>query len=204
MEVGDRWPLGAEHTELRDELLAAYADPSRGYHDVQHLTDVLDRLDELQQHGVTFDPVAVRLAAWFHDAVYDGRPGAEDRSAQWAEQALTSAGLAPDDVVEVARLVRLTESHDPRPDDLNGGALCDADLAVLAADPDRYRTYVAGVRREYADVPGPEFRSGRAAVLRALLAKRSLFTTPYAAATWEPTARRNVTAELKTLERPAG
>ena len=200
--VEDRWPLGAEHTELRDELLAAYADPGRGYHDVRHLTEVLDRLDELEGHGVTFDRVVVRIAAWFHDAVYDGQPGAEDRSARWAEEALASAGLSPADIAEVARLVRLTESHNAEPDDLDGAALCDADLAVLAADPDRYRAYVAGVRREYDSVPETDFRRGRAMVLRTLLRRGALFTTPYAVASWEPEARRNVTAELEALERP--
>ncbi|GAB1817404.1 hypothetical protein HerbRD11066_05680 [Herbidospora sp. RD11066] len=39
---------------------------------------------------------AVRLAAWFHDAVYDGRPGIdEERSAQLAQSRLTALTLAP-------------------------------------------------------------------------------------------------------------
>ena len=76
------WPLsGADG--LRAELEAAYADPARGYHDTLHLREVLERLDELGPAGT-----AVVLAAWFHDGVYDGRPGDEERSAQWAERAL--------------------------------------------------------------------------------------------------------------------
>ena len=31
---------------VRDALLAAYGDGARGYHDLRHLTEVLDRLDE--------------------------------------------------------------------------------------------------------------------------------------------------------------
>jgi predicted metal-dependent HD superfamily phosphohydrolase len=190
LPLSERWPL-PDATEVRDALLAAYAHPSRGYHDTRHLSEVLDRLDELPPD---FDRLAVTLAAWFHDGVYDGRPGAEERSAQWAATAL--AGRDPALVEEVARLVRLTETHRPADDDANGCALSDADLAILAAPPERYAEYVAAVRREYAHVPDDAFRTGRTAILDDLLAKPHLFHTAYAREHWEPPARRNVTAEL--------
>ncbi len=183
----DRWPLPGAH-DVRDALLAAYADPARGYHDTLHLTEVLDRLDELAEADEAFDAVPVRLAAWFHDGVYDGVPGAEERSARWAEQSLGDA--------EVARLVRLTEHHRPAEGDRNGMALCDADLAILAADDDRYSDYCAAVRREYAHVTDADFAVGRALVLRDLLAKPSLFQTRHGRATWEARARANMLREL--------
>lgn len=196
MDLADRWPLdGCD--EVRDELVAAYADPARGYHDTRHLTEVLDRLDELAGSGAGFDRIAVALAAWFHDAVYDGRPDAEERSAAWAETAL--AQQEPELVDEVARLVRLTETHRPAADDPNGYALSDADLAILAAPQDRYAEYVADVRREYAHVSDQDFRAGRAAVLSDLLAKPRLFHTAHAHEHWEPAARANVEAELDRL-----
>src|SRR3954449_1070770 len=131
MDLSDRWPL-PDSTGVRDELAAAYADPSRGYHDTRHLTEVLDRLDELAGNGESYDATPVQLAAWFHDAVYDGERDAEERSAAWAEHSL--AVLVSDEVVEeVARLVRMTETHLPDDGDANACALSDADLAILAA-----------------------------------------------------------------------
>jgi predicted metal-dependent HD superfamily phosphohydrolase len=192
------WPLPAA-PELRDQLLAAYGDPGRGYHDTRHLAEVLERLDELAAAGVQFEERPVRLAAWFHDAVYDGRPGAEERSAQWAERALVGL-VAEAEVAEVGRLVRLTEHHRPDDGDPNGCALSDADLAVLASGPERYRDYVRDVRREYAAVPDAEFRHGRAAVLRALVEPERLFRTDHARARWEAAARRNVAEELRELD----
>jgi predicted metal-dependent HD superfamily phosphohydrolase len=138
----------------------------------------------------------VRLAAWFHDGVYDGQPWAEDRSARWAERALPGAGLDPAAVAEVARLVRLTETHRPAGRDVAGGVLSDADLAILAAPDGRYAEYVTAVRREYAHIPDRAFREGRAAILRDLLAKPHLFHTAYAREHWEDTARANVLREL--------
>jgi predicted metal-dependent HD superfamily phosphohydrolase len=196
VSLTDRWLLPDEPA-LRDELLEAYADPGRGYHDTRHLTEVLDRLDELAAAGTSFDRLPVGLAAWFHDGVYDGHPGDEERSASWAETAL--AGREPELVAEVARLVRLTETHRPAADDPNGCALSDADLAILAAPAPRYAEYVADVRREYAHVSDDDFRAGRAAVLIDLLAKPRLFQTAHALERWEPAARANVEAEVAGL-----
>jgi predicted metal-dependent HD superfamily phosphohydrolase len=156
---------------------------------------VLDRLSELSGAGVPFEPVVVGLAAWFHDAVYDGERDAEERSAGWAEEALAGTAYAE----EVARLVRLTETHEPEPDDDLGRALCDADLAILAAAPERYASYVAGVRREYAHLSDADFSAGRAAVLHYLSGRDELFHTSYARAHWEPAARANLDRELTRL-----
>ncbi len=197
VELTEQWPL-PDAEPLRDELLTAYGDPGRGYHDLRHLAEVLGRLRELERAGVEFAEPEVRLAAWFHDAVYDGRPGAEERSARWAEAALT--GLPREQVAEVARLVRLTEHHRPADDDRNGCALSDADLAILASPAPRYAEYVADVRREYAAFSDADFRRGRSAVLRELAGKSSLFHTSYARRHWEPAARANLERELAELE----
>lgn len=197
MDLSDRWPL-PDAPEVRDAVAAAYADPARGYHDTRHLGEVLDRLDELATHGAPYEPTPVLLAAWFHDAVYDGERDAEERSAAWAEDALQ--GRAPAAVVaEVARLVRLTETHAPGEDDANGCALSDADLGILAAPRERYEEYVAAVRREYAHLEDAVFHQGRGEVLRALVGKPHLFHTAFARQHWEAAARANVERELAAL-----
>ncbi|GGR50554.1 HD domain-containing protein [Streptomyces roseolus] len=183
------------------DLLGRWAEPQRRYHTTAHLRAVLDRIDELTDLGGEGGELElVRLAAWFHDAVYrPDRSENEERSAHLAERALTEAGLTAHEVAEVARLVRLTVTHDPAPGDLNGETLCDADLAILATDPDTYGGYAAAVREEYAFVPDAAFREGRAAVLRHLLALPRLFRTPYGAAAWEDRARENLEKELAEL-----
>ncbi|MFD9536306.1 hypothetical protein [Streptomyces sp. NPDC060010] len=179
-------------------LLAAWAEPQRRYHTTAHLADVLARIDVLAPHAC--DLAAVELAAWFHDAVYrPDRSENEERSAVLAEHALPELGIDADRTAAVARLVRLTVTHDPAPGDVDGEVLCDADLAVLAGEPDAYAAYVAAVRAEYGFVPDDAFREGRAAVLRQLLGLPRLFRTPYGAAHWEAPARRNLAAELATL-----
>ncbi|MEV6155660.1 metal-dependent phosphohydrolase [Nonomuraea sp. NPDC052129] len=179
------------------ELVARWAEPHRRYHTLAHLAAVLAAVDRLADAAA--DPVAVRLAAWFHDAVYDGRPGwDEERSAQLAQARLPRCGVPADRVAEVARLVRLTAAHDTlAEDDRDGAVLCDADLAVLGG-PD-YQPYTAQIRQEYAHVPDDLFRQGRAAVLRRLLAVPRLYRTDEAYALWEARARANMSAELVAL-----
>ena len=162
---------------------------------------MLDAIDELARPGD--DTEAAELAAWFHDAVYAGRPDDEERSAELARDELTAAGAGPALVAEVVRLVLLTRAHDPAPDDRPGALLCDADLSVLGAGPQRYADYVAGVRAEYAHVDDAGWRTGRAQVLRDLLALEPLFRTAEGQDRWEAAARASLTAELRDLS-PSG
>lgn len=195
-------PGAADPVPFGENLLARWAEPHRRYHTTDHLAAVLGHVDDLADHAE--DPDAVRLAAWFHDAVYrPDRSENEERSAALAERALPEAGLPAALTAEVARLVRLTAGHDPVAGDRNGELLCDADLAVLAAAPAAYAAYAAAVREEYGFVPDDAFRAGRAEVLRQLLALPALFRTPYGAAHWDAAARRNLTAELAPSGTPS-
>ncbi|WP_371498604.1 hypothetical protein OG871_21515 [Kitasatospora sp. NBC_00374] len=181
------------------DLLKRWAEPQRRYHTTDHLRAVLDQVDALA--GQAAEPDAVRLAAWFHDAVYrPERSENEERSAVLAVRALREAGLAEPLVEEVARLVRLTVTHAPEPADRNGEVLCDADLAVLGGSAEQYAAYAAAVREEYGFVPEDAFRAGRAAVLRQLLDLPALYRTEAARARFDAAARANLAAELRTLE----
>ncbi|MFC7306385.1 hypothetical protein ACFQVC_19435 [Streptomyces monticola] len=189
---------GPDALPYAENLLGRWSEPQRRYHTADHLTAVLDRVDELAEHAEDAD--LVRLAVWFHDAVYlPERSENEERSARLAERALAEAGLGREETAEVARLVRLTVTHDPDDGDRNGEVLCDADLAILASGPDAYAAYAAAVREEYAFVPDEAFRDGRAGVLRQLLALPRLFRTPHGARQWEDPARHNLTTELTLL-----
>ncbi len=191
----------ADPAPYADNLIARWQEPQRRYHTLAHLTAVLDHVDALEEYAVDAD--AVRLAAWFHDAVYlPDRSENEERSARLAERALPEAGVPAGRTAEVARLVRLTVTHAPDDGDRDGQVLCDADLAVLASPPAGYAAYTAAVREEYHFVPDDAFREGRAAILRQLLGLPRLFHTPHGRRAWEATARHNLAGELELLSLP--
>jgi predicted metal-dependent HD superfamily phosphohydrolase len=195
--------LLARHTASPDveatgrALLARWCEPHRRYHDIAHLRGILGYVDQLADYAGDAD--AVRLAAWYHDAVYDGLPDDEERSAQTAEAELALLGLPGAVVAEVARLVRMTVTHDPACGDRDGEVLSDADLATLALPAEDYQRNSVAIRAEYAHVPEDTFRAARARMIEALLAEPQLFRTPMARQRWEAAARTNLREELVTL-----
>jgi predicted metal-dependent HD superfamily phosphohydrolase len=186
-----------------EDLIARWSEPRRRYHNLEHLARVLDGVDEFGDHAD--DLVAVQFAAWFHDAIYDSSVGSEaneERSAQLAETELPPLGVPDARVAEVARLVRLTRSHDAALDDPNGAVLCDADLVVLGGTAEEYAEYGRAIRAEYADIPDELFRPGRAAILRGLRELPALFRTAAARERYEVRARENLAAEISALASP--
>ncbi|MDD9205994.1 hypothetical protein PU560_05850, partial [Georgenia sp. 10Sc9-8] len=98
----------------------------------------------------------------------------------------------------VHRLIVNLRRHDADPADVDCLALCDADLATLAVEPQRYEDYRRAVREEYAHIPLRDYLSARIAILSRLLDRRNLFLSPMGAR-WEDAARENLAAELGRL-----
>ena len=202
-ELRDRWAevagAGRAANAACDSLLARYREPHRHYHGLAHLVRLLRTLDELLRARPVPDPDAVRLAGWYHDAVYDPTAAAahnETASAGLAARVLPTFGVEPARVDAVCRLVLATAGHEPS--QVDEAVLVDADLAVLATDPATYTAYAHGVRREYAHLDDAAWREGRAAFLRTFLARPAIFhTAPMRER--EPVARANLTAELAGL-----
>ena len=194
-----RWHDLARDSGLRDpadaigeELIARYREPHRRFHVPAHLTQMLELLDE--QHA----DVRLRLAAWFHDAVYQpGRADNERRSAALARHHLSFAALPEPDIDFVVRAVIATDGHsdaDPAFD-----PLLDADLAVLGADADDYQRYRKDIRQEFAKIPSLLFRPARARFLRNMLERPTIYQTAECRLRFEAQARRNLQEELRLL-----
>lgn len=197
----------ADVRAVGQRLLDRWDEPGRHFHNMRHLADVLGRVDELSQE--THDPDLVRLAAWYHGAVFSARVhplqparGGEDEtaSAHLALAELEDLGVPSDRARRVAGLVNALARHAPDPADFDGAVLCDADLAVLAAEPQRYKEYLRAVRAEYEHIPVAEYVRTRIAIVTRLLGRETLFSSPLGSA-WEEPARQNLTAELQRLRK---
>jgi predicted metal-dependent HD superfamily phosphohydrolase len=183
---------------LADAVLAAWTEPGRRYHDVEHLRQCLAELDRAPAGGADRD--RVETALWFHDAIYD--PRAEDneaRSADWALRGLAALGIPSIVTDDVARLVLLTRHAGPAPD-ASGRLVCDVDLAVLGQDAASFDRYDRRIRAEYEWVPEPAYRAARRAVLAGLLARSPLYQTAYFRDRYGAAARENLTRAIARLE----
>ncbi|GAB3752222.1 HD domain-containing protein [Microlunatus parietis] len=203
-ELRTRWQqVLPSQPELGEELITRYGEPHRRYHNQDHLLAVLEAIDRFATSD--HDLYLVRLAAWFHDAVYDipeRELTNEEASARLVVRRLQRAGLETEDINQVARLVRLTTIHQVGPGDADGELLCDADLAVLGGTPEEYARYVDAVREEYAAVDDEQFWAGRLDVLDGLAATQ-LFRTGRGRKLLKQ-ARANLDAERAELRQRLG
>ena len=212
-----------------DALLARHREPHRRYHTATHVMWVLRHVDEMAAQvdrpdrvdldigiGIDIDIDAVRAAALFHDAIYDPRSSTNEAdSAVLAGEVLTHLGWAAPRVERVQQLIRATAGHVDAPDTAHTGSsgtgtgggvtldldiLLAADLAILGAEPNDYRAYVAGVRTEYGHVDAAGWRAGRSAVLRQFLDRTTIYRTRWMRDVRERRARANLAAELATLD----
>lgn len=183
---------------LFDELVAAYSEPHRHYHNLRHIDEMLKVVGRLREYAT--DLPSIELAVWLHDFRYD--PQASDneaRSAADGEERLHALGV-PDDVT--ARTVALiqTTTHFAAADvDRDAAVLLDADLAIFGAAPARYDQYAAEIRREYAWVAEADYRRGRATVLESFLRRNRIYRTERLYEMGEEAARANLNRELVTL-----
>ena len=184
---------------VRDELIARYSEPHRRYHTVTHIEDCLAQVaasTDMDENQRTLMEVAI----WFHDAIYDAtRSDNEAESAKLAADRLAAEGAAQAFIDEVVRLILLTAGHSVQADDVLGARLVSIDLSILGAEPDRYDAYAAAIREEYAHVPEPLYRAGRAAILGRFLLSEALFADPIWAERFEAQARANLAREIADL-----
>lgn len=193
--------------EVGQVLLGRWSDEHRHFHNLRHLAAVLHRVDQLAEE--THEPDLVRLGAWYHGAVFSSEKKVAE-AAEGGEQSTASANLARDELTalgvpqraadRVAALVNAIVRHAPDPADFDAAVLNDADLAMLAAEPQRYKEYKSAVRAEYAHIPTDVYLKARIRVIERLLARTSLFLSPMGAA-WEEPARQNLDMELHRLRK---
>ena len=179
------------------ELVDRYGENGRFYHNLTHIEAVLNHIQPflLTAHN----PVALQLAAWFHDVIYDAqRHDNEAQSALFAREILAKLGVSEDEISEVERLIMLTAGHETSFSDLDGHILLDADLAILAEEPTQYDVYAQAIRLEYAHVGDEAYRVGRGHVLRRFGERPFLYYLPEHQS-WEAAARANLRRELSVL-----
>jgi len=181
-----------------EALAARYSEPHRAYHTLRHIEHCLEEFEGVR--AAARDPVAVEMALWYHDAIYDPRRrDNEEQSALLAEGTASTAGLAPGFARRVGDLIRVS-THRKSASDPDGRLFADVDLAILGQPIEAFTEYEHQVRLEYAWVPLEEFRAGRARILEAFLDRFSVYATPAFQEKYEKQARLNLTASLLVLK----
>ena len=185
---------------LQAELMAAWSERHRHYHDQRHLRECLALWTRWRDSSRR--PGEVAIALWFHDAIYDPQAnGNELNSAAWAARSLVRAGADSDTAQRVHDLVMATQHDAPAALESSPDAqlLVDIDLSILGSPAERFERYDQDVRKEYAWVPGFRYQEARAQVLQSFLDRPRLYRGEQAVALLEAQARINLAAALSRL-----
>ncbi|RGE45284.1 N-methyl-D-aspartate receptor NMDAR2C subunit [Comamonas testosteroni] len=175
---------------FKQQLLAAWAKPQRHYHNQQHLAECLNHFEDAQT--LARHSGEVEIALWFHDAIYELKAkDNEQRSADWAVQALADCGVREAACQRVHALIMAT-CHAAVPEEADAQLLVDIDLAILGAAPERFAEYDRQVRAEYAWAPGLIYSFKRKQVLQGFLQREHIYSTPHFAQKLEQQARENL------------
>lgn len=176
-------------------LFNAYAQGHRVYHNFQHIIASLEHFDQVR--GQLTDPLAVELALWFHDVIYQPTSSHnEENSADYAVNCLRQLNVPVAMQTRVRELILLTR-HPAEPQNNDEALLLDIDLAILGAQRSLYAAYESWIRKEYRFIPGFLFRPARRKLLKQLLAGRIYHSAHFASR--EASARDNLHWALQSL-----
>lgn len=177
--------------QLSRLFIESYQQNHRVYHNLEHITTLLDYFVEGQQL-FSLDPVLFYLTAWFHDLVYN--PLAQDNEIQSANLFQQNLPNIPQ-AETIKNMIMSTKGHLPRLDSIDCLFFLDCDLAILGSDEQSFRSYSQKIRNEYAVYPDALYCQRRIAFLESFLARDRLFLTEWGSQR-ERQARHNLHQEL--------
>ncbi len=180
-------------------LKQKYSEESRFYHNLSHVKTLLTLFeslkDKIQDHHV------IRFSIWFHDIIYDTkRNDNEAESARLASEMLNKLHVHTNTMEIVRDLILATKDHIGRNLTSDAKLFLDMDLAILGASQEVYNEYSRAIRKEYAWVSEPMYRSGRRKVLKSFVERERIYFTDEMKIRYEEPARKNIDTEIKALD----
>ena len=191
---------------LWQNIAIRYNEPQRAYHTLQHIQQLFGHFDQVKDN--LHEPHIIALALLYHDVIYEPTHSDNElKSAEYAVESLTGY-LSAEQCQHIYALIMMTASHQiekwsdeakERGKYSDAAYLLDMDLSILGVSWSEYEHYAHAVRQEYAHVSDGDYRVGRMAVLKELLAHPTLYLTDYYYARLEKQARKNIEHEITLL-----
>lgn len=187
----------AQIKKLWKEIVVNYIDPTRHYHTLTHLRNLMAILETHKDQLMDWE--IIQFAIFYHDIVYDvSKNYNEEQSAVWAERVLQSLNVEAARIERCKSHILATKGHN-KSDDPDTNLFTDADLSILGSDPETYTQYCFAIRKEYSIYPDNAYKEGRESVLKKFLEMPTIFKTEAFQNLYENNARINLAAEIKSL-----
>lgn len=198
----ERFAIPNLHYEVFDEIRSRYEEEHRSYHGLAHPVVLLDELHDLRRarSGLFLDTeedLAIELAIWDHDLVYDAQ--AKDNENRSADRAFVHAQMLGfhERIGTHARRLVIATKHTDVHKELATQIVTDIDLSPLAAAWNVFAQNSLDIRTEYAHVSDDDFKRGRRNFLLGMLERPRIFSTDYYLQKSEAAARANLKRSLR-------
>jgi pantetheine-phosphate adenylyltransferase len=130
-----------------EDLKRMYSHPSRGYHNWEHVDNVLYHIE--QSTGYDDNGMVLKIAALFHDAIYDSR--ATDNEAKSAEL-VRDINLSDPLKKRIMDIILFT-TYTREPETEEESIFIDADLSIFNGTQEEMVAFELGILHEYSWVP---------------------------------------------------
>jgi len=199
-------------------LWEMHTEQSRYYHTAVHLFEMLKYLHLYNQcvqksegngENLTVDDeTTIRLAIYFHDAIYDPRSATNERDSAHLFQEFTKeptlSRISTDSATTFSNVIDFIEATQKHLVSKNNSkalsVFLDLDMAVLGKTHDAYMSYSRLIRREYSFVPHDTYCKKRADILEGFLKQpSSIYGTELMREAMEEQARTNIRHEIDSL-----
>ena len=193
MQVLNLDPNLSEYEMLENK----YNEKHRAYHNLTHIKDCLNHLDEYNQN--LEDKHEIELAIFYHDVIYNPyRKDNEPKSADLAILFLNNQKVEHTIISKIEALIIAT-IHQKSPETRSQAIIMDIDIATLGSEPSVYLEYSQNIRKEYSWVPMILYKRKRKEILNNFLKRERLYYTDYFFHKFETQARINLQGEINRL-----
>lgn len=177
------------------QLYDLYTDSNRHYHNLAHILNLLNLLDEYKTNVER--PLLFELSIWYHDAIYNAKAKDNELQSAILVQELFKEYLDELSLSYVNALIMSTEGHFPRQENQDTYLFLDFDLSILAANTSVYNLYSEAIWQEYKIAYIKLlYNMGRKKVLKNFLARDKIYFSPVFSEKYEAKARQNIELEL--------
>lgn len=194
--------------KTRAELMTLLSERSRIYHNFQHiqmmLRDLTSFIESSKQELTKNQIDAIKLAIWFHHAVYDAysKTNEEDSVelfASWFDS-LEEKNCDENEKELFANVVNmiLTSKNPEKYDGTNLAmeVFLDLDQAILGKPMFMFKNYFQGISLELYNTTNKVFSGRRKHFIEKITKRKTIYRTKYFQEKYEKTARENLATEL--------
>lgn len=194
---GNRYQNFEDH--IHELIIGCHKEHHRHYHNLNHILQVATICE--QANVSERDKLTLRIAAWFHDIIYDPESSDnEQKSAELMMEVIGKSGLGKSVIKKAADLILITKDHLSAKTKLEK-IITDADMFIFSQSPKVYDHYTSSVRKEYSVYDDESFNTGRLKFLNSV--KNHIEKTGHLFHTLHPMnetlAMENIEREISTL-----